>query len=92
MALVMELLADTPARERRLLGWAAEWSRSRGSRLVTAMTGACRPGSWLRAGFAPVPARLLPKRQVLMGAAIGPAATRAWSVPWRLSLGDWDVF
>lgn len=92
VALVMEAAATHASVERQLFRFAAAWSHSHGCRLVVAMTGWCRSRPLLLAGFLPVPARALPKRQVLMGAPHGPAAERVWAQRWRLSLGDWDVF
>ncbi len=49
------------------------WSRTRG----------------FAAGLFPVPSRLLPKKQLLMGMATGPRSRALFETPWRSQAGGW---
>lgn len=92
VAAVMEALAPEERTVVRLLRYARTWARERGARAAVCLATTLSAGAALRAGFVRVPRRLLPKRQVLMGAACGQAAERIWSRRWNVQLGDWDAF
>lgn len=92
VAIVMDVVAGDAAETRRLLGLAAAWGAARGARMAVAMGTTLSAFDALRAGFVRVPGFALPKRQVLMGAANGPAATALWQRRWNVQLGDWDAF
>jgi hypothetical protein len=46
----------------------------------------------LLSGMIPVPMFLLPKRQILMGAAQGLEGQKFWNNKWDVQIGDWDGF
>lgn len=92
LALVMELAGISGGTQRALLAHAASWARSEGLRLMAMMSTTVPAIASLRSMLAPVPSRLLPKRQVLV--IRGKTENRASSAAprWSLSTGDWDVF
>jgi hypothetical protein len=93
MALVMDLWGTDAAAERSLLRHAAAWAVKQGVRIVAAFDTGLSLAVGLGSGFVPVPPRLLPKRQVLMGQPMsGRAAEAFMEADWRVQMGDWDVF
>lgn len=92
LAAVMEALGLDRSSTRRVLRFASAWAAERGLRWVVAMGTSLPVLDAARAGFLAVPRRALPKRQVLMGAAQGPAARSLWARDWNVQLGDWDAF
>ena len=93
IALVMELWATTSAVERRLLAAARRWGRERRLRYLCLLSNCMTPLHAVLAGVVPVPSRLLPKQQVLMGWDAGGANARViLQAPWRIQTGDWDAF
>jgi len=91
-ALVMELLADEAATERRLLRRAAAWATARRAPLTIRVAAPTRARDLAVAGYAPVPGRWSPRDMVLMGDARGPRARRWLASRWHAQLGDWDAF
>jgi GNAT superfamily N-acetyltransferase len=92
LAIAMELQAVDRSAERKLMAFAAAWARSRRVRFTLIMDNAMRIRSGARSGFLPIPQRLLPKRQVLMGMTTGGAADDVWGRKWHVQTGDWDGF
>lgn len=93
MALVMELWALDRRGERALLRHAAGWAVEQGVGFMVAFDTALPLASGLGGGLVPVPHRLLPKRQVLMvQPKPGEPPRRFMAAPWRVQMGDWDVF
>jgi hypothetical protein len=92
LAIVMELLSVRDRAERQLVRFAAAWARRRGIWITLVLNNTLRARVAARSGFLAVPTRILPKRQVLMGAATGEAAQRVWQQRWRVQMGDWDAF
>lgn len=92
VACVMEAAALDAPGERRLLAFAAAWARERGVSLAVAMGTRTGALGALRAGFVRAPRMLLPKKQVLMGAARGAGPESLWARRWNVQLGDWDAF
>ncbi len=92
-AVIMELLGRNPGEELQMLRFATRWAARRGIQRVLAMDNTLANSIALRAGYCLVPQRLLPKRQMLMGADYGGGvARRIWAAPWRVAIGDWDAF
>lgn len=90
MSLIMDLLAVDAKARGRLLRFAAAWSRSKRLVFTLLFTNALSRSSALRSAYIPIPARLMPKRQILMGAAKGSAAASLWDKSWYMQIGDWD--
>ena len=91
-ALVMELLSADPRVRWRLLRHAAEWAASEGCPGLVMLNTETSLLEGLRTGWVPLPARLLPKRQVLVNWCPGPATRPLGFGRWRLQTGDWDSF
>jgi hypothetical protein len=92
IAVAMELLALESRVEGALLAAAAAWARGQGIAYAMVLNNTTLPARALLGGYAPVPMWMLPKRQVLMGAANGAEAERIWRLDWRVQIGDWDGF
>jgi hypothetical protein len=92
LALVMECLGLDRGIEARLLRGAAGWARERRVWPIFTFSTVLTPTLGLRAGFLPVPVRLLPKRQALLGRGTGPMSSELFARRWELQLGDWDSF
>jgi hypothetical protein len=94
VALVMDLLGRNRKIERALLRRASGWAVEQGTRMVVHMDTNLSLLDGGRAAFSPVPSMLLPKKQLLMGAALrgGEHATSALGCRWRVQMGDWDAF
>jgi GNAT superfamily N-acetyltransferase len=92
LAIVMEVLALDRRVERQLLRFAAAWARDRGVGITMILNNTTGRTTGLTCGYAPVPMRFLPKRQVLMGDPVGEAAASVWRENWRVQIGDWDGF
>jgi GNAT superfamily N-acetyltransferase len=92
LAVAMELQALDGRARRKLLAFAAAWARSRRRSFTLIMDNELSVGSGARSWFAPIPQRLLPKRQVLMGMTTGGVADDVWSRDWHVQTGDWDGF
>jgi GNAT superfamily N-acetyltransferase len=92
LAIVMELLSVSDRAERQLVRFAAAWARRRGVWITLVLNNTLRARVATSSGFLALPAWILPKRQVLMGAATGEAAERVWQQRWRVQMGDWDSF
>ena len=90
IGLIMDLLAVDGKARNQLLRFAAAWSRSKRLGFTLLFTNALSRSSALRSAFIPIPARLMPKRQILMGAAKGSAAASMWDKSWYMQIGDWD--
>ncbi len=92
VTLVMELWADSAVAHRSLIRAIRRlaWRQRAPFLAMLCMGTAERP--LRRAGFMPVPSRLLPKRQVLMGMGSGARSTALMKGPWRIQTGDWDAF
>jgi GNAT superfamily N-acetyltransferase len=92
MALVLDLIASGTSAQARLLNFAARWGLERGLWPIVAFSSVIPLRVAARSLFIPAPARLLPKRQALLGEARGPEATEVLHQSWHLHLGDWDGF
>jgi hypothetical protein len=92
IAVAMELLAQDSRVERALLRVTAAWAHEKRARYALVLNTTTGYARALSCGYLTVPARLLPKRQVLMGAATGKTAERTWQRPWNVQIGDWDGF
>lgn len=93
LAIVMETLALLPHVERGMLSFAAGWAREHGAAYTLVLNNTTQTINGILSAYVPVPMWVLPKRQVLMGAAMsGSRAQAAWRMPWRVQIGDWDVF
>lgn len=93
LAIVMEALAVSPQAERGMLDFAASWAKERRATYTLVLNNTIRITNGIFSGYVPVPMWALPKRQVLMGAPeTGARARAAWSMPWRIQIGDWDGF
>jgi len=92
LAIVMETLALEPHVARGMLRFAAGWGRERGANYTLALNNTVKMMTGFLSAYIPVPMWVLPKRQVLMGAASGPSAKAIWNMPWHIQIGDWDVF
>lgn len=92
LAVAMEVLALAPSIQRDLLRFAAAWAREKGVGYSLVLNNTTGAGAALACGYVPVPGWALPKRQVLMGAAAGPAAEQVWQGSWSVQIGDWDGF
>ncbi len=92
--LAMTVFGTTARIERELLFRVARWARYHGSMAILMMDSALGTAHGLRARFAPVWSRVLPKKQLLMGRATPGEgrAERLMGARWRVQLGDWDVF
>lgn len=92
LGIVLELWGEDAAAEAEIVAGLVGAARAEGAQgLVLLDSGrTLRPGL----GFVPVPARFLPKRQVLMGGAVRGAAMEGGGFPasWRVQTGDWDGF
>ncbi len=92
LAVAMELLTLNDRAERRLMNYSAAWASAHRLRYAFLHNNTVGNGAALSCGFIPIPMWAMPKRQILMGAANGPATERVWAREWRLGIGDWDVF
>ena len=90
MGLIMDLLSVDAKARSNLLRFAAAWSRSKRLGFTLLFTNGLSRSSALRSAFIQIPARLMPKRQILMGAAKGSAAASLWCKSWYMQIGDWD--
>lgn len=91
-AVAMETLALDASSERRLLSAAAGWAWQARIPLTMVLNNTTSVWRALTCGYAKAPTRMLPKRQVLMGAAHGPGADLVWRQTWAVQIGDWDGF
>jgi hypothetical protein len=93
IAIILETLALFPHVERGMLSFAASWARKQRISYTVALNNTIKPISGILSGYVPIPMWMLPKRQILMGFATGTtSAMAAWSTPWNVQIGDWDVF
>lgn len=94
VAVVMDLAAISASEERRLLSGAQRWAFRQRLTLTVLLDSGLATTTALCAAMAPVPARLLPKRQYLMGSVRGrdTVARRVFDGAWRVQTGDWDAF
>jgi hypothetical protein len=90
MGIVMDLLAEDSRIERRLMSFAAAWTREKRLPFTVLFSSTLPRALAARAAFLPVPGVLSPKRQVLMGWARGPESSAFWQPTWRMQIGDWD--
>lgn len=93
LAIVMETLALSTRVERGLLAFAADWGRQRKASYTLALNNTIQTMTGILSAYLPVPMWVLPKRQILMGAAAsGERANTVWNMPWHIQIGDWDGF
>ena len=92
VVLLMEAMGATERDERNIRESAARWGFRQGASLAVDINNHSTLWGGLRGGFVRVPQALIPKRNVLMGAAKDPAVQRQLSRPWYVSVGDWDGF
>jgi hypothetical protein len=90
-ALIMDLLCTETSTELKLLRFASALAREQRCKPLFTLNNRLSPAA-LIAGFCPVPAFILPKRQVLMARAIGPETMNIVNLPWHVQMGDWDGF
>jgi len=97
LALVLAAQGLTGKDERTLLRHMAWWARSQKVSSVVMMDTRLSRIDGALCSYAPVPSRLLPKKQVLMGSVPNPsqapsAGERILASQWRVQMGDWDAF
>jgi len=90
---LMEFHGTNTRDKRRLLRHLCYWAKSKGLMHMIAMHNDLGIGNALAGGFYPVPHRLSPKKQVLMGeATTGQNSSELMTIPWEVQIGDWDAF
>ncbi|MEQ1566644.1 MAG: GNAT family N-acetyltransferase [Myxococcota bacterium] len=90
---VLERLATSPAAERAISRQIGAWATAERAWPTVVFDNRWTLSPALRSGFVPVPARVLPKRQILMGASAGGSAAAAvFDADWWVQMGDWDGF
>ncbi len=92
LAIAMELISLNTRTEAELINCAAAWARDQKLQFTLLINNTTVVLAGLAGAYLPVPARLLPKRQMLMGAATGQTASQYWAQNWRVQIGDWDGF
>lgn len=92
IVLVMELLAVDETVKIRLLRHLADWTTDQKENLMVMMNSSFTLKLGVKVGFFPVPAFLLPKRQVLVAHASGLRGKDLLGKNWNIQTGDWDVF
>jgi hypothetical protein len=94
VGLVMDLWGHQAGVERRLLRAARRWGGERDASLVVLLDSGLRGLDAVLSAVSPVPRRLLPKDQVLMGFVHRAAPEAGTALPplWRVQTGDWDAF
>jgi hypothetical protein len=92
VTLVMELWGRDTRAERILMRAVRKRASGQRTHLVVLMNTTWSRTLGFTAGLFPLPLRLLPKKQLLMGMATGPRSRALLETPWRSQTGDWDAF
>ncbi len=92
MAVILDLIAINPIVETKLYKFAASWAAENNLWPTITLTTNLNYSRGLRNLYFPVPSKLMPKRQVLLGKTSGPVAEEVFSQRWNLQLGDWDGY
>lgn len=93
LALVMELWGLEPSVECALLKYTVGWAKRQRAKRIVLLDNGFSLRSGILTGFLPVPAFLLPKKQVLLVFTTeGAESKEVLESKWRVQTGDWDAF